>query len=79
MPSGIGPLYIDILVIPDKTALVVWMIEVRAFVNETPHARKVPGTMRKSLRDKELLLVLSGKYNTEPLSVCFGIFTKVNS
>ena len=54
------------------------MIEVRAFVNELCMLGKYQESMCESLRDKELFLVLSGKYNAEPFSVCLGTFTKVN-
>ena len=53
------------------------MIEVRAFVNKFRMFGKYQESVCKSFRDKELLLVLSGKYHTEPFSIGFRAFTKV--
>ena len=59
------------LFIRDQSALIVRMIEIRAFVNEFRMLGKYKKTMCKSFRNEELFLVFSRKYDSKPFSICF--------
>ena len=66
------PLNVNVLVIPDQSALIVWMIEIRALVSELCILGKYQEAMSKSLRNKELFLVFCGKDYTIPFSNGLG-------
>ena len=55
------------------------MIEVIALVAEFRCISKNEESMCKSLRDKELLLILLCEKDSVPLSISFRVCTKVNS
>ena len=51
------PLNTDLRIVPSHTAFIVWMVEIIAEIAELCHITQHQKTVRKSARNKELMLV----------------------
>ena len=74
---GNRPLNADIRIIPCKPAFIIRMIEIRALIAEFRFITQNDEAMGKILVNEELLLILSGKENAEPLPVSLRSFSEI--
>ena len=63
------PLDADIRIVPCKPAFIIRMIEIRALITEFRFITQNDEAMGKILGNEELLLILGGKENAEPLQL----------
>ena len=73
------PFHINIRIIPSHAIFIVRLIEASAFVHKSRCIRQHYKAMQKTFRYKKLLLVISRKQHTVPLTKGRAVFSDVYS
>ena len=72
------PLHADLRIVKVQTALIVWMIEIIAFVTKFGNIRQYKKTMSETLWNQKLFVVFLSKLNSIPLSICLAARPQIN-